>query len=373
MQVLESRNRIGMVGAVVGMPLGVAATLVMVSLPAEAATLGIGATAAQETYYLSEFLAGRSIGTAKEAETVAYLTDRLTSFGYTPVLQPFTYTFRGQELTSYNIIAERPGTSGKQVIVGAHYDTAPSRLGSSPLDRSGLEGTNDNASGVGVLLELAERLDPDRNVGVKFVLFGAEEIGLIGSEFHAQSLSPEEVKNTAVMVNLDSLVVGDKMYFHAGRDAAEKPSWFKYRNLALEIAAELGIAAETNPGLNPDYPAGTGCCSDLESYDALMPVLAVEATNWDIGDLDGYTQTSNPNVPDGATWHDPATDNREFINAIFPGLIEERTRDYTLILDTFLARVDADRTVVPEPATVLGLIGVVGGGLLLRRDSHKAN
>ncbi|HEY9764046.1 MAG TPA: M28 family peptidase [Trichocoleus sp.] len=362
-------GRFNLSGAIVGAPLGAIATFAMLSISAKAATLGIGATAAKETYYLSEFLAGRSVGTAKEAETVAYLTNRLSSFGYKPTLQPFTYTFRGQELTSYNIIAEKPGTSGKQVILGAHYDTAPSRLGASPLDRSGLEGTNDNASGVGVLLELAERLETSREVGVKFVLFGAEEIGLLGSAYHAKSLTSQEVKNTAVMVNLDSLILGDKMYFHAGRGAADKPSWFKYRDLALEIAAEYGIAAETNPGLNPEYPAGTGCCSDLESYDYIMPVLAAEATNWDIGDLDGYTQTSNPNVPGGATWHDPATDNREFINAIFPGLIEKRTQNYTLILDTFLDRVNADRTVVPEPMSVLGLIGVVGGGLLLRRKS----
>lgn len=78
-------------------------------------------------------------------------------------------------------------------------------------------------------------------------------------------------------------------------------------------------------------------------------------------------------MPGGATWHDPATDNREFINTVFPGLIEERTHDYTLILDTFLDRVNADRTVVPEPATLLGLLGVGGASLLLRRNSRRAS
>ncbi|MBD2260362.1 M20/M25/M40 family metallo-hydrolase [Pseudanabaena sp. FACHB-2040] len=342
---------------------------IMGAIPAQAATLGIGATAAQETYYLSEFLAGRSIGTAKEAETVDYLSERLSSFGYTPELQPFTYTFRGQQFTSYNVIAERQGTSSKQIILGAHYDTAPS---SATLDRSGLEGTNDNASGVGVLLELAERLQQDTNLTVKFVFFGAEEIGLIGSEYYANSLSPEEIRNTAVMVNLDSLVLGDKLYLHAGRGAAENPDWFRFRDLTLEIAEEYGIAAETNPGLNPNYPAGTGCCSDLESFDLLMPVVAAEATNWDIGDLDGYTQTSNPAIPNGATWHIPALDNREVITTVFPGLIEQRTRDYTLIFDTFIDRVDADRTIVPEPTSFIGLVVGAGSGYLMLRRRRSA-
>lgn len=333
--------------------------------PVAAATFELGETAARETYYLSAELAGRSVGTAQEAATVDYLSDRLTELGYTPILQPFTYDFGSSSLTSYNIIAERQGTSDKHIILGAHYDTAPS---SATLDRSALEGTNDNASGVGVLLELAERQALDPTVTSKFVFFGAEEIGLVGSEFYANSLTAAEIANSLFMLNLDSLVFGDYMYFNAGRGATDNPEWFAYRDLALEIAAENGIEARTNPGLNEAYPAGTGCCSDLESFDFLMPVLAAEATNWSIGDLDGYTQTADPRVPNGRTWHDPATDNRAFINEIFPGLIEQRTRDYTLVLDKLIGEVNASYVSVPEPVSAVALVLVAaGGGLIVRR------
>lgn len=338
----------------------------VVALPAGAASMDFGETAVDEIYYLSENLAGRSIGTEKEARTVEHLTEQLQELDYEPTLQPFTYPWEGGTLTSYNIIAEQPSSSGQEIIIGAHYDTAPS---SPDLDRSNLEGTNDNASGVGVLLELAQRLD-DSTHTVNFVLFGAEEIGLVGSEAYADSLSEEEIEDTLVMVNLDSLIFGDMMYFNAGRGATERPEWFEYRDLALEIAEEYGIEADTNPGLNPAYPAGTGCCSDLESFDYLMPVLAAEATNWEIGELDGYTQTTNPLVPGGATWHDPATDNIEFINAVEPGLIDERSRNYTLILDTFIERVNAQVVAesVPEPSAVLATIAAVGiGGVLTKR------
>lgn len=341
-----------------------------VALPAHAASMDFGATAVDEIYYLSENLAGRSVGTEKEAETVDYLIERLQDFGYEPSLQPFTYEWESETLTSYNITAEREGTSGQEIIVGAHYDTDPS---TPSLDRSNLEGTNDNASGVGVLLELAQRLDDPADT-VKFVLFGAEEIGLVGSEAYASSLSESEIEDTIVMVNLDSVVFGDTMYFNAGRGATERPEWFQYRDLALEIADESGIDAETNPGLNPAYPTGTGCCSDLESFDDLVPVLAAEATNWEIGALDGYTQTTNPLVPGGATWHDPATDNLEFINEVEPGLIEERARNYTLILDTFIERASAEVAAesvvaasVPEPASVLATVAAISmGGLLTK-------
>lgn len=343
----------------------IAVALGILSAPVIASDLSFGETAVEEIEYLSTNLAGRSVGTQKEQETVDYLTQRLQSFGYEPSLQPFTFERNGQTYNSFNVVAERTGSSGKQIIVGAHYDT---EITDNTIDRSNLQGTNDNASGVGVSLELAQRLDNTNNT-VKFVFFGAEEVGLVGSDYYASNMSQDEINNTIVAVNLDSLIVGDKMYFHAGRPAATNPTLGQYRDLALGIAQEKGISAETNPGLNSEYPKGTGCCSDLESFENLVPVLAVESTNWDIGELDGYTQTSNPNVPGGATWHDPATDNLEFINATFPGLIEERASNYTQILDTFIDRLDPEVAAVPEPTSVFGTI--LGIGLLLRRKSSR--
>jgi hypothetical protein len=335
-----------------------------------AASFTYGSTAVEEIDYLSTNLAGRSIGTDKEAETVDYLMGRLSDFGYDPYLQSFDFTRRDVDYTSSNVIAEIPGSSGRQIIVGAHYDTAPS---SSFLDRTNLEGTNDNASGVGVLLELAERISgTNPKHTVKFILFGAEEVGLIGARYYADNMSPEEVDSTILMINMDSLIFGDKMYFNAGRNAATNPKDGRFRDLALDIAAELGIEAYTNPGLNPAYPAGTGCCSDLEAFDSLVPVLAAEATNWEIGDLDGYTQTSNPLVPGGATWHDPATDNQEFINDVFPGLIEERSHNYTKVFDTLLGRLNSGAISVPEPGSILGLGLAMGfGGLLARKKANS--
>ncbi len=145
-----------------------------------------------------------------------------------------------------------------------------------------------------------------------------------------------------------------------------------YRDFALDIASDLGIAAETNPGLNPLYPKGTGCCSDLESFDELVPVVAAEATNWEIGDKDGYTQTSNPNVPNGRTWHEPATHNLAFIDRVFPGLIEERTQNYTQIFDTFLNRLNSTSTSVPEPTSIIGMAMVTGIGTLVSKQKRRS-
>lgn len=64
-----------------------------------AANLAYGETAVKEIEYLANNLAGRSVGTAKEAETVDYLSQRLGDLGYKPNLQEFTYDFSGQTLS----------------------------------------------------------------------------------------------------------------------------------------------------------------------------------------------------------------------------------------------------------------------------------
>ena len=48
-----------------------------------------------------------------------------------------------------------------------------------------------------------------------------------------------------------------------------------------------------------------------------IPILYIEATNWELGDLDGYTQTDNPAIPGGSTWHDPKEDNEAVLTNAF--------------------------------------------------------
>jgi Zn-dependent M28 family amino/carboxypeptidase len=264
-----------------------------------------------------------------------------------------------------NVIGKRIYKNAPEVpwiIIGAHYDSRPT---TPTLDRSMLQGTNDNASGVGLLMELAQAVNslPTEHT-IKFIAFGAEEVGLKGSAYYANNMTKSEINKTLFMTNFDSIVFGDFMYFHAGTPAAADvlPEWGFARDMALDIANDLGIEVYTNPGLNPHYPAGTGCCSDQVSFEQLMPILVGESTNWNIGELDGYTQTTSPLVPEGATWHDPTYDSLEFISANFSEWLEERPRDYSMIMQTLLVEANNLNAPVqqqtPEPRTILAL-GVV--------------
>ncbi len=92
-----------------------------------------------------------------------------------------------------NVLAETPDAGGSAVMVGAHLDSVPEG-----------PGINDNGSGVGLVLELAQQLAQTGDAqGVRFALWGAEELGLLGSEHYVSSLSPAELQTIRAYLNFD--------------------------------------------------------------------------------------------------------------------------------------------------------------------------
>lgn len=153
--------------------------------------------------YLSEEIGSRAAGTEGEAQTVEYLQEQFESFGYDEVnVQEFTFTSRGEEITSYNVEAVKEPMknhdTGQQIIIGAHHDSVPNG-----------PGANDDASGTGVLLELARvYANTPTDTTIKFIAFGAEENGLVGSRKYAEAMTEAEVESTVAMFQLD--MVGSK-------------------------------------------------------------------------------------------------------------------------------------------------------------------
>ncbi|WP_175651692.1 autotransporter outer membrane beta-barrel domain-containing protein [Pseudomonas sp. Marseille-P9899] len=304
-------------------PLAIAVTLGSSLLPLGASAYEYGEYAGQTLDRLINDYPGRYRGTTNFAGAADWMQSQL-GFGYQTSRQDFTWA---GTRSSQNVIASAAGSNSTYVVLGAHFDTY--------YGRPTLQGLDDNASGAAVLTEITRNLGGVAlENGLEVVAFGAEEEGLRGSRAYVASLSDSQRANLLGMINLDSLITGDKMYAHAGSNAVANPALGAYRDQLLRIASELKIDLFTNPGLNSDYPAGTGCCSDGESFNSLnVPVLFIEATNWELGDLDGYEQTDNPAIPGGSTWHDPAEDNETVLtNAFGEERIEQRLRDFSRLL-----------------------------------------
>lgn len=277
-----------------------------------------GETAYRHTEFLTEEIGPRTAGSEYERAARDYIMEQLETSGYEPLKQDFTYVRRGVTKQSSNVIGIKKGKSDKQIIVGAHYDSVA--VGT---------GADDNASSVGVILETADALKK-KNLPytIKFVFFGAEEEGLRGSNHYASNMTPNELENTIAMINLDSLLAGDHIYVYGG---SGEDGWI--RDLALKIAKQRKIPLETNPGMNPEYPKGTtGDWSDHAPFqNAGIPIGYFEATNWEVGDLDGYTQT----VKHGAIWH-TEKDTLDFLEQEFPGRTEAHLNQFTRILTELL-------------------------------------
>jgi aminopeptidase YwaD len=128
-----------------------------------------------------------------------------------------------------NVIAHREGTSGRTVVVGAHYDSVPAG-----------PGANDNASGTAVMLEVARVLATQNYPhSVDLIAFDAEELGLLGSAYYVEQLPDEQRESLLAMVNLDMLSVGDVLQF-AGSDALVAQ--------AMRISEQNGWPAERLEG-----------------------------------------------------------------------------------------------------------------------------
>lgn len=104
--------------------------------------------------------------------------------------------------TSHNVIATKKAhknhDTGQILFVGSHHDSVP-----------GAPGASDNASGVGVNLEIARVIsNMQTDTEIRFLTFGAEELGLLGSYHYVSTLTEDEKDRSVGMFNFD--MVGSK-------------------------------------------------------------------------------------------------------------------------------------------------------------------
>ncbi len=108
---------------------------------------------------------------------------------------------RREDKATRNVIAEMSGSGEGVVVLGGHFDTVP-----------GLQGANDNGSGIAVLLTIAQELSQRSfPFTLRFIAFGSEELGLFGSQFYVSSLNDEDRKNVIAMLNFDSVGTGTQL------------------------------------------------------------------------------------------------------------------------------------------------------------------
>lgn len=171
---------------------------------------------------------------------------------------------------TWNVIADLPRRDLKKVknqdqvvVVGAHLDS----VAEGP-------GINDNGSGSAGILEIAKQLEKTNMTHklkrpVRFAFWGAEELGLLGSEHYVADLSADELSEIYANLNFD--MIGSPNYARfvydgdgsdgdpgpAGSAAIEKvfTDWFDSKSLAHEPTAFDG-RSDYGPFIAVGIPAG---------------------------------------------------------------------------------------------------------------------
>ena len=128
----------------------------------------------------------------------------------------------GDELT-VAVDCETPDATSGNAVAELGPDTDDYLVDSSHVDAHDIaDGAVDNGAGTATIVEVANALaarEGELDRRVRFVAFGAEEVGLVGSSLYAAKVDPDRV---AAVVNVDSNVFGRTLRLdHHGFDALE--------------------------------------------------------------------------------------------------------------------------------------------------------
>ena len=135
-----------------------------------------------------------------------------------------------------NLVCVLPGQTDEIILVGAHFDKV--NVG---------EGVVDNWSGASLLPSLLFSLDdkPRQHTFV-FVGFTGEELGLVGSNFYAGQLTPEQRVKIAGMVNIDTVGLGPTKIWATH---ADPPMLFGIAAIAQAMKLPIGVVNVDQVGL----------------------------------------------------------------------------------------------------------------------------
>ncbi|MBP7477693.1 MAG: M28 family peptidase [Chitinophagales bacterium] len=113
------------------------------------------------------------------AQCAAWMIALLKSYADTVIVQKADLkAFDGKILHAKNIIASFNPQSETRIMLSAHWDTRPFADQDSKDQDKPIDGANDGASGVGILLEIARAYNIQKpSIGVDIILWDAEDYG----------------------------------------------------------------------------------------------------------------------------------------------------------------------------------------------------
>lgn len=171
------------------------------------------------SYLASDELQGRDTGSEGLDKAAAFIEKEFMAAGVRPYFKGFRDVFEVKGINTYNVVGwvegNDPMLKKEFVIVGAHLDHIGLVKGTGVKADTIANGANDNAAGSTAVITLAKQFAASKRNkrSILFVLFGAEERGLLGSNHLAKVLKKQNL-DLYTMVNFEMIGVPlkDKSY-----------------------------------------------------------------------------------------------------------------------------------------------------------------
>jgi len=196
-----------------------------------------GDAALEFTRVLAETFPDRVTGTPASHRAANYLRAQLRNSGYAVNLEPFPLWLRGMRVQGENVIAQSEGDSPQSVAIIAHYDS----------QFTSHRAAEDNASGVGVLLELARVLHQSpHSHGLILAATDAEEWGMIGARELTDFLKSH---HTIAVISIRYIMAGPPRALQmncTGQFSGYTPLWL--RQLLVASGRAEGASVEQDTG-----------------------------------------------------------------------------------------------------------------------------
>ena len=234
-------------------------------------------------YLASDSLMGREVGTPGELMAADYVAKRFKQMGLQPkgsdgYYQDFAFkpsvnpheeveavdTLGDGMVSGRNVVGYRDNGASHTVVIGAHFDHL-GMGGEGSLFRGEAaihNGADDNASGVAMMMNLADRLQGvNTNSNYLFIGFSGEEKGLLGSAFYVRNPTID-TKKVRYMINLDMV----------GR---LKDSTVAVNGVGTSPGFKQTLFANNDLGLTvSEFESGIGPSDFTSFYLADIPVLS---------------------------------------------------------------------------------------------------
>ncbi|MET9501403.1 M28 family metallopeptidase [Streptomyces sp. NPDC006622] len=190
----------------------------------------------------------RAHGRTGYRASLDYAKAKLDAAGFTTTIQQFTASSR----VGYNLIADWPGGDTNQVVMaGSHLDSVTSGAG-----------INDNGTGSAAVLETAltvARTGYHPTKHLRFAWWGAEELGLVGSRYYVNNLSPTNRARISGYLNFDMIGSPNPGYFVYDDDPTIEQTFKTYFagiGVATEIETEGDGRSDHAPFKSAGVPVG---------------------------------------------------------------------------------------------------------------------